>query len=747
MSQINSADMEYRRSCQKYLEDLIARRDFAAAGRYFDSIQSVWSGHSDVTSGIIMRLGARAFGSSENLSRALTLIRTAIAVISRADGETSESAECYIVLGNILRDMGKFREAEKAYRDAESIFRRNDNFARAGVALNRLAAVQFRKGEFEAALKCLLEAVEHAKKEGDNKKLAYIFGNIGRVYTLLGKLNQAEENIRFNINLSSELGDEVELARAYLSLGYVKIQKGRYDEAETALNESREYASRRHLNKEIVIYQTYLGELRLRTGRLDEAEEALNEAVAGGNRIAPGSLLAARPMRHLAELYVRQNNIRKAFKTANRALVMMKKIEDQVEIGALHKIIAVCHECFDNTDKARRSFGRAIAVLEECRARFELAESLAAAGQSAVFGTNQQTMYLCRAEEIFNTCGIINRATDIQRLISSLEITGLPISDKKFGFGATESGFPTRNEKMKQVVSHLGHLRETDIPILITGETGTGKDFLARYFHAMARPDGPYVAVNCAAVPDTLIESELFGYQKGAFTGAESNRQGLFLAANHGVILLDEVGELPLMVQAKLLSVLEARKLRPLGTAKEIPLDIIVIAATNRDLHEMAERGDFRRDLYYRLAGITFSLPPLRERKEDIPYLLKLFMQQSGLLAGDGEPEDELVRQFLGYDWPGNIRQMENKVKQLSVMASMAKDGSIVELARSFFETRDEEMTNSLTEKVEQFEKQLLVEALVAARGNKSEAARMLSIHESTFRAKMKRYHLTALAS
>jgi len=746
MSQIQSTDIEYRLSCQKYLENLIARRDFPAACRYFDSNQGIWSGKSDLTGGIIMRLGARAFGSSGNLSRALTLIRTAITIISRAVGENSESAECYIVLGNIFRDMGKFREAEKAYRDAESIFRRNDNSSRAGVALNRLAAIQFRRGEFDSALKSLLEAVEHAKKENDNKKLAYIFGNIGRVYTLVGKLNQAEENIRFNINLSSESGDEIEMARAWLSLGYVKILKAEYDEAEKALQSGYEYLSRNQMQKENIIYQTYLGELYLKTNRLREASGILNEAIAGASKTAPGSLLAARPLRHLAELLIRQNNYRRALKTANRAMVIMKKLEDSVEIGALHKIIAVCHDHLESTKKARKAFGQSIALLEEARARVELADSLAEAGKSTLFGPNQQTMYLCRAEEIYNACGIVNRAAEIQKQIGQLEIYH-QVSDDIVSDQPNEIDFPTSSAKMKEIISHLRLLRGSDIPILITGETGTGKDYLARYFHSIARPDGPYVAVNCAAVPDTLIESELFGYSKGAFTGAETNRQGLFLAANHGVILLDEVGELPLMLQAKLLNILETKKLRPLGTATETELDLIVIAATNRDLHQMVEQGTFRQDLYYRLAGITLSLPPLRERKEDIPDLLKLFMTKFGLLDNGREPESELVRQFVGYDWPGNIRQMENKVKQLSVMASMAKDGSIVELARSFFENKQEEKTNSLNEQVEQFEKQLLVEALVAARGNKSEAARMLSIHESTFRAKMKRYNLSAIAS
>ena len=722
----------------------MARRDFRAACRYFDSIQEVWSGKSDLDSGIMMRLGADAFCSSENLPRALTLIRIAITVLSRNTGETTELAECYVILGNVMRYMGKFREAEEAYRDAESIFRRNDDYSRAGVALNRLAAIHFRKGEFDSALKCLLEAVEHARKEDDNKKLAYIFGNIGRVYTLMGRLSQAEENIRFNIELSTQLGDDVELARAYLSLGYINIQQIRFDTAAEALATALVYIRKQDMRKEDVIYLTYLGELLIKTGRLSEAERVLNEAASGGSKISPESLLAARPLRHLAELMLKQGNFRKALLVANKAMILMKKLEDSVEIGALLKIQAICYQNLEQPDKARVAFVDSIALLEEYKAKFELAESLIEAGRSPLFGANQQTMYLCRAEEVYNACGIIPRATELQKMIGNLDAGPAAQIAVTSQTEVAAVDFPTRNEKMKQIVRHLKLLRNSDIPILLTGETGTGKDFLARYYHSIVRPDGPFVTVNCAAMPETLMESELFGCSRGAYTGAESDRRGLFLAANHGVLLLDEIGELTPALQAKLLSVLESKKLRPLGTSDEIPFDTIVIAATNRDLNIMVENGTFRRDLYYRLTGITLELPPLRERKEDIPHLLDYFMHKFGLIDNGQSPDRELVRLFVGYDWPGNIRQLENKVRQLSVMASMAKDGSIVELSRSFFDSRKDEVSNSLFEQVEQFEKRLLIEALASAGGNKSEAARLLSIHESTFRAKMKRYSLTA---
>ncbi len=740
MSQAVSAEQTYRASCLKYLENLVANRNFVEAIKYFESLAGSVISDTDIESGMILRLAANAYGSSNQFPKALQLIRSAIAVISNASGEADQLAECYMILGNLLRDMGNYDEAVRSFRDAESIFRRNGNISGTGRALNRLAGVHFFRGDLNRSLEYLLNAVESAKGAGDKKRLAYLFGNIGRVYTLLGKLGQAEDNIRMNIELSHEFDNDTDLARAYLSLGYIQTQQGKFDSASMSLDRGYEYIRSNRMNREEVMYFTYAGELAIKEGRLDEAEKTLIKAFAQGSRIASQSFLSARPLRHLAEVSLARGNYRKALATANKAMVMFRKLDDAVEIGALTRIVAECQLNLGNVDSARESYRRAINILEDCQAGFELAETLAKAGVAEIFTSGQKMMYLCRAEDRYHKCGLESQALGVQKLIGDCEIAAPAVNESQANMKADE--FPTKNERMKQVIRQMHLLRHTDIPILLTGETGSGKDYLAQYFHSITRPDKPYVAINCAALPETLIESELFGHNRGAFTGADTSQPGLFVEANGGVLLLDEIGELPLMLQAKLLNVIESRRLRPLGSTDEIKLDIIIIAATNRNLADMVEAGTFRRDLYYRLAGVTFELPPLRERKEDIPQLLELFMRRRNMLNGNG-PEPELVQRFVEFDWPGNVRQLENRVKQLAALSSMAQDGSYLELARSFFEEKREEETRSLFERVEQFEKRLLTEALVTAGGNKSQAARLLNIHESTFRAKMKRYGLS----
>ncbi len=748
MDQVLNESLDYHKRCHSQLTELLARRDIGSAIRYFESFRESVDSNHDPVNGAIMRLGAEAYYLSGEYTLALPIIRTAIHIFAHLEGESKELGECFIMLGNIMREIGNYDEAEKAYRDAESIHRRNDNVSGCGDALNRLAGILFRKGDLDASLKYMIEAIKYAEKCNDKKKLAYLFGNVGRIYTLLGKLDSAEEQLQLNIGLSSEFNDEIELARAYLSLGYLYIQLERFDEARTTLDKALNFIKHNNMRKEEVIYLTYIGELMVKTGQIAPAEKILNKAVNEALEMSPDSLLALRPIRHIAELAMKQGNYQKALSLIDKTLPKMQKLDSGVEIGAFLRLRGICLESSGLFSEAFESYRQSVDLLEEQKARFELAESLAAMGRAHLLDPAKRMIHLYRAQELYSRCGIKSRARHLEKEIAGLELDIKPTQTETSSHGPRAKSFPTRNPRMTEIISHLSLLKKGEIPLLLTGETGTGKDHLARYFHSIARPNGPFITVNCAAVPETLIESELFGYHKGAFTGAENDKKGLFLAASDGVILLDEIGELPLSVQAKLLSVIETRKLRPLGTAKEIDSNAMIVAATNRNLFEMTKEGNFRTDLYYRLAGVAMELPPLRERKEDIPYLLELFMRQNGLLRGDEKPDPDLIRQFVHYEWPGNIRQMENKVRHLSVLWTMAKEGSIVELSRGFFEEAAAEETNSLFEQVERFEKRLILDALAASNGNKSEAARILRIHESTFRSKMRRYNIPeALAS
>lgn len=233
-----------------------------------------------------------------------------------------------------------------------------------------------------------------------------------------------------------------------------------------------------------------------------------------------------------------------------------------------------------------------------------------------------------------------------------------------------DTGLLGDSPAMTQVKETIAAVAGSDYTVLIRGDSGTGKELAARAIHALSRrADGPFLSVNCPAIPDQLLESELFGHVRGAFTGAERDRRGLFQSANGGVIVLDEIGDIPMGVQTKLLRVLQEREVRPVGSNTSTPVDVRILAATNQDLEAKIAEKTFREDLYYRLNVLTVRLPPLRERREDIPLLATAFLARACRETGIGEKEfaAEALAALAGRDWPGNVRELLNFVRRLTV--------------------------------------------------------------------------------
>jgi two-component system response regulator HydG len=304
-----------------------------------------------------------------------------------------------------------------------------------------------------------------------------------------------------------------------------------------------------------------------------------------------------------------------------------------------------------------------------------------------------------------------------------------------------------RSSAMRRVYELIDRLSETDASVLITGESGTGKELVAKAIHERSeRKDGPFVAVNCAAVPATLIESELFGHTKGAFTDAKGSRQGLFVEANGGTLFLDEIGELPMEVQPKLLRALQERKVRPVGGNEEIPFDARIIAATNRELEGQIRSGDFREDLYYRINVVQVPVPPLRDRGGDILLLAQHFVER--FAARFGKDVDGLAtptaKKLMAYDWPGNVRELENCVERAVALTRMDRltvedlPDNIRAYEASRFVMDAEDPQELLT--IHELEKRYIHRVLSLVEGNKSRASRILGLDRRTLYRKLDRY-------
>ena len=302
---------------------------------------------------------------------------------------------------------------------------------------------------------------------------------------------------------------------------------------------------------------------------------------------------------------------------------------------------------------------------------------------------------------------------------------------------------------MQQVYALMRQAAESDITVLIRGESGTGKELVAKSFHSNSpRKDGPFLAINCAAIPEALMESELFGHERGAFTGATRQRIGAFERAKGGTILLDEIGDMRLALQAKLLRVLQEREIQRVGGGVTIPIDVRVIVATNKDLEAAVKAGEFREDLFYRIAGFPIVIPPLRQHRMDIPLLANHFLNKHAERSRRSMSgiSTAALRLLLQYDWPGNVRELDHALER-AVLLEKTDVLQVDSLPPRLFVAHaaaDDHSTPASVLTLQEVERRALAQALEASGNNITQAARALGINRVTLHRKLKRYGLLA---
>ena len=356
--------------------------------------------------------------------------------------------------------------------------------------------------------------------------------------------------------------------------------------------------------------------------------------------------------------------------------------------------------------------------------------------------------YITKPFELDKISHTVKRVIEYRDLTSEVQV----LRDEISSLVQTER-IVGNSPAMQEVYKTVGKVAKADATVLITGESGTGKELVAEALHYNSnRRSGPIVKVSCAALPETLLEAELFGHEKGSFTGAMTQRRGRFEMADKGTIFLDEIGEMSLPMQTKLLRVLQERKIERVGSSLPIKVDIRIICATNKDLQRQVEQQRFRDDLFYRLNVINIHMPPLRDRKEDIPALVEHFLAKHrySATAQPAAISEEALKRLMEYEWPGNVRELENVVERAVVLSRgqiitsrelpfgdheagehEEEGGDEVSVEKSFFK-----------KSVAQFEKDLIMKALRDANGNRSKAAEMLGIYRRLLYAKIKEYGL-----
>jgi nitrogen regulation protein NR(I) len=378
------------------------------------------------------------------------------------------------------------------------------------------------------------------------------------------------------------------------------------------------------------------------------------------------------------------------------------------------------------------------------------------------FGTTQTAIeatkfgaydYLLKPFDIPQLLDLIRRAVDSNRLMSEPVTLGEP--------GAARDAIVGRSAAMQAIYKEIGRIAARPVNVLIRGETGTGKELIARAIYQHSdRANVPFVAINCAAIPETLLESELFGHERGAFTGATAQRIGRFEQANHGTIFLDEIGDITLGTQVKLLRVLQEKTLQRLGGQETIPVDVRVLAATHHDLEAAIRQKLFREDLYYRLNVVGISLPALRQRREDIPELVRYFLTKYGAELGNASPSihAEAMEFLQSHSWPGNVRELENVIRKALLFAQdytinadhvrtalskeigsgNAADSTLGELIDGLLAAAQRnEKADVHAQVLECAERELFRRAIALADGNQAKAARWLGVSRITMKAKL----------
>src|SRR5581483_6127573 len=344
--------------------------------------------------------------------------------------------------------------------------------------------------------------------------------------------------------------------------------------------------------------------------------------------------------------------------------------------------------------------------------------------------------------------GFLTKPFDSKGLLKAVEqalrVTGVARQPAAEDTGGQEwrRDIISQSGVMEDLLQQARLVADSEAAVLVQSESGTGKELLARAIHkASRRRDKAFVAMNCSAIPETLLESELFGHMKGAFTGATQTHKGLFQTADGGTLFLDEIGDMSLTLQAKLLRVLQEKEVRPVGSNEMVPVDVRVISATHRDLDEAVAKGEFRQDLYYRLNVVSLVLPPLAKRPEDIPLLVRHFLHQLAERSGK-EPKTfspEAMELLVSAGWPGNVRQLQNVVERTFALSTSPMIP--VSLVRKALENQPSQVL-SLAQRRDQFERDYLTQLLRITQGNVSRAARLAQRNRTEFYKLLRRYHL-----
>jgi DNA-binding NtrC family response regulator/Tfp pilus assembly protein PilF len=644
------------------------------------------------------------------------------------------------VLGRVSYRDGDLAGARVHYEQALAFYGRVGDEVSTAYVRNNLGLIHKNLCEWDAAITHLSAALEIRRRHGRFAESANSLVNLGVVHQKSSRWDLAGECFAQARQIYLQVGDQLRLSAVAIGLGNIARLERRFVEAEGQLLEALERARGQGAQREEVLALEFLGELDFDRGRPESALGRYDTALALADRVAPEGDLVVEIERRRAEVLVVLGQVDAADTACRHAQRLARQIDDRLEYAVSFRASAAIAAARGQHDQALEDWRRATVLLASCHESYEQGRTLLDLGR-ATADTEEARHAFYRAGSLFaplSTPVWLERAEEgLRRLLQNGTEPAPTRPASLLGRRHRAPGLVACSAGMRRVESLARRAAATELSVLVTGETGTGKELVARTIHALSpRQNKPFLAVNCGALRADLALSQLFGHRKGAFTGAHADGVGLVEAAHGGTLFLDEVGELPHDVQVTILRFLESGEYLRLGETQVRRADVRMIAATNRLLRGAEAERLFRRDLLFRLNEIEIHLPSLRERHEDILPLARHFLAFYGGLDGPRlGPDAESV--LASYSWPGNVRELENVMKRIAALhagkASLDAEALLPFLAH---DRGDREAP------LPRDERSAILAAYAEANGNKSRVAAMLGVSRKTLYARLKRFNI-----
>ncbi len=577
----------------------------------------------------------------------------------RSTSEHNKFARIKFCQGLHYIHVGETINAKESFTEAFVSYKRIDDREGQAIVLNRLAGVQYVLGDIPSTIEILKKSLALLNVE-DWKRIIVAKNNIVQIYLLSGSLSQGQKVL-------DEIASIVQNHFHESSINYtirqaaINCLKGNYIASKKVLRSIEEQIDENQIHR--FIYNEYLGWVYNQEGKYSNALAELKQGLQIAIKTAPESLLTSQIKRRMADSYFGLKDYKLAELFAGEALTVAEKLNERVEIAECWRIQAEIANHNQEAGTAKELFKKAIDMFNMIGTKYNLAACRYIAATSGLYHNGERQALLYLAREYFESESVTHYIKKIDTALSRPQAQ----VQKKQQLGNSTSTVIAAAPVMRKIIRLAEMIAPSPISVLLTGETGTGKDHLAKFIHDNSECEGEFVAVNIAAIPETMLEAELFGYRKGAFTGADQSKPGLFEQADNGTFFLNEVSAASAAIQAKLLDVLERRKIRRLGENTERDVSFRLLSASNRDLEEMIRQNEFRADLYHRIKQEEIKLSPLRERSEDIPEFIRHFLAQSGADCTQ-EQAQLMTALYASHTWPGNVRELKAEIERLAMM-------------------------------------------------------------------------------